>query len=205
VEAYLKSRGLTLPRRATALRFHSRCYYRPDPDGPKTSRPAMLAAVTDFAGVVTGIHRTWLTSGNAGQAPEVLDRRSIGHLLCHGVRFGRAKEVLVAGEGIETTLSLGEVMPGMPLLAALSAAHLGAMLFPPTLRRLYVARDRDAAGDHAFVRIQDRIAETGIVLIGLRPHRKDFNDDLRQLGPAHLVRLLRRQLDPADAARFLTS
>lgn len=209
VETYFGSRGLTLPRGAEALRFHPRCYYRPDQancerDGPKGGRPAMLAAVTDLAGAVTGVHRTWLESGKAGQAPEVLDRRSMGQLLGHAVRFGRAREVVVAGEGIETTLSLGQIMPEMPLLAALSAAHLGAFAFPPRLKRLYVARDRDAAGDQAFARLQDRISGTGIALIGLLPRRNDFNDDLQKHGPADLIRLLDRQLDPVDAARFLT-
>jgi hypothetical protein len=163
----------------------------------------MLAAVTDLAGAVTGVHRTWLTSGRLGQAPEILDRRSMGHFLGHGVRFGRAKDVLIAGEGIETTLSLGEVMPEMPLLAALSAAHLGAVLFPPTLKRLCVARDQDSAGDHAFARLQERTAETGIVLIGLRPHSNDFNDDLCDFGADRLRRLLSAQLTPADGVRFL--
>lgn len=203
VETYLGCRGISLPRHVGALRFHPRCYYRPDPDAPKSSRPAMLAAVTDLSGTITGVHRTWMESGRSGQTPEVFDRRAMGHLLGHGVRFGRVKDVLVAGEGIETTLSLGEVMPAMPLLAALSAAHLGAIAFPPALKRLYVARDQDAAGDSAFARIQERAVETGIAVVGLRPHRGDFNDDLRQLGQTHLVGLLRQQLDPADIPRFL--
>ena len=44
-------------------------------------------------------------------------------------------------------LSLRCVMPDMPMMAALSAAHLAAILFPDTLRRLYIARDDDPAGD----------------------------------------------------------
>ena len=45
-------------------------------------------------------------------------------------------EVMAAGEGIETVLSIPQVLPDMPMLAALSAAHLAAILFPDTLRRL---------------------------------------------------------------------
>ena len=37
---------------------------------------------------------------------------------------------MAAGEGIETMLSLRCVMPDMPMVAALSAAHLAAILFP---------------------------------------------------------------------------
>ena len=43
---------------------------------------------------------------------------------------------MAAGEGIETVLSIRQVLPDMPMLAALSAAHLAAILFPDTLRRL---------------------------------------------------------------------
>ena len=73
----------------------------------------------------------------------------MGHLLGHGVRFGVANDVIAAGEGIETMLSLRSVLPTCRWSAALSANHLAALLFPLTLRRLYIARDGDPAGDAA--------------------------------------------------------
>jgi hypothetical protein len=91
-------------------------------------------------------------------------------------------DVLIAGEGIETMLSLREVLPTMPMAAATSSAHLAAILFPPTLQRLYVARDRDAAGDAAFGILTDRAQAAGIELVSLMPDLADFNDDLRQHG-----------------------
>ena len=63
---------------------------------------------------------------------------------------------MAAGEGIETVLSLRCVMPDMPMVAALSAAHLAAILFPVTLRRLYIVRDNDAAGEGAAASLIDR-------------------------------------------------
>jgi Toprim domain/YspA, cpYpsA-related SLOG family len=74
----------------------------------------------------------------------------MGHLLGNAVCFDVAHGVMVAGEGIETVLSLRCVIPTMPMVAALSAAHLAAILFPATLRRLYIARDDDPAGDSAM-------------------------------------------------------
>ena len=71
----------------------------------------------------------------------------MGGLLGHAVRFGAPGEVMAAGEGIETMLSLRCALPAMPMAAALSANHLAALLLPLTLRRLYIARDADAAGD----------------------------------------------------------
>jgi hypothetical protein len=88
----------------------------------------------------------------------------MGDLLGHAVRFGVA-----AGEGIETMLSLRSALPNMPMAAALSAAHLAAILFPDTLRRLYIARDDDPAGDAAMATLIDRAQESGIEAITLSP------------------------------------
>src|SRR5690606_23480424 len=109
-------------------------------------------------------------------------RRAMGDLLGHAVRFGTAAEVLAAGEGIETVLSPRQVLPRMPMLAALSAAHLAAILFPATLRRLYIIRDRDPAGDGARSNLVARAASFGIEAISLTPVEGDFNDDLRRHG-----------------------
>ena len=111
----------------------------------------------------------------------------MGHLLGHAVRFGvagsaSAKVVMVAGEGIETVLSLWTVMPTMPMAAALSAGHLAALLFPIDLRRLYIPRDNDRAGCWAAEKLAARAREAGIEAIVLVPQLGDFNDDLRQLG-----------------------
>jgi hypothetical protein len=206
-EAYLRNRGITALRGAGALRFHPRCYYRPHDGAPIETWPALIAAVTDLAGTITGAHRTWLDprldpSGN-GKAPVATPRRAMGHLLGNAVRFGIAADVMAAGEGIETMLALRTILPALPMVAALSANHLAAILFPATLRRLYVARDRDAAGDIALARLTGRAREAGIEPLALSPTHGDFNDDLRRLGIDALLAALRPQLAPDDAARFL--
>ena len=48
------------------------------------------------------------------------------------------------------------------MAAALSANHLAAILFPRMLRRLYIARDADRAGDHAVTMLTDRSETAGI-------------------------------------------
>jgi len=57
---------------------------------------------------------------------------------------------MAAGEGIERVLSARQAIPHMAMAAALSAAHLAAILFPETLRRLYILRDNDPAGETAY-------------------------------------------------------
>jgi hypothetical protein len=126
----------------------------------------------------------------------------MGNILGNAVRFGAADNVMIASEGIETMLSLREVLPTMPMAAATSSAHLAAILFPPTLRRLYVARDRDAAGDAAFGILTERAQAAGIELLSLMPDLADFNDDLRHHGAAALAQRVRHQLREQDQKRF---
>jgi hypothetical protein len=69
VETYLCNRGIKAVYDAGALRFHPRCYYRSDDSSPAETRPAMIAAVTDLSGAITGAHRTWLAPDGFGKAP----------------------------------------------------------------------------------------------------------------------------------------
>lgn len=132
VEAYLHNRGIEAVHDADALRFHPRCYYRRDGSPPTETRPAMIAAVPDLCGAITGAHRTWLAPDGLGKAPVETPRRAMGNLLGHAVRFGAAADVLAVGEGIKTMLTLRLALPAMPMAAALSADHLSAVLLPLT-------------------------------------------------------------------------
>jgi hypothetical protein len=162
----------------------------------------MIAAVTDLKDHITGAHRTWLDPSGRDKAPVDTPRRAMGYLLGHAVRFGLAGDVMAAGEGIETMLSLRCVMPSMPMVAALSAAHLAAILFPATLRRLYIVRDDDRAGDGAVAGLFDRAQSVGIEATVLSPQCGDFNEDLQNLDINALRAALRIQLAPEDVARF---
>ena len=207
VEAYLRNRGITALHATGSLRFHPRCYYRPDDHGPTETWPAMIAAVTDLRGTITGAHRTWLAPDGpdpirAGKAPIDTPRKAMGDLLGHAVRFGIAGEAMAAGEGIESVLSARQAIPHMAMAAALSAAHLAAILFPETLRRLYIVRDNDPAGDGARNSLVERANAEGIEAIVLSPMLEDFNEDLRRLGLDAIRANLRVQLAPQDVARF---
>ncbi|WP_085467495.1 DUF7146 domain-containing protein [Mesorhizobium australicum] len=203
VESYLRGRGIPILHGTGSLRFHPRCYYRPEDHGPTETWPAMIAAVTDLSGHQTGAHRTWLDPDGDGKAPLDTPRRAMGDLLGHAVRFGVPTSVMAAGEGIETTLSLRCALPDMAMAAALSAAHLGAILFPPTLHRLYVIRDNDPAGDSARDTLAERARAAGIEAIVLSPELEDFNDDLRHVGLEALRAAIAHQLMRQDRLRYL--
>jgi hypothetical protein len=77
------------------------------------------------------------------------------------------------------------------------------MLFPATLRRLYITRDDDQAGDGAATSLIDRASEAGIEAIVLSPRLDDFNDDLRAVGADSLHAAVRPQIAPEDVVRFM--
>ena len=201
-ETYLRARLITAQLDWPSLRFHPSVWYRESEAHPREAWPALLAAVTDAAGTITGLQRSWLDRTGTAKAPIADPRRALGNLLGNGVRFGVATDVLAAGEGVETMLALASVLPSLPLIAALSANHLAALGFAPSWRRLYVARDNDAAGYRAAQLLRERGQAAGIDVRVLVPVHEDFNADLCALGPAALLAHLAPQLVPADRARF---
>lgn len=200
---YLQARGLSDWRGTDNLRFHPDCFYRPEGEGPTETWPALIARITDLEGKLTGVHRTWLARDGSMKAPLDPPRKAMGDLLGHAVRFGRVRDIMAAGEGIETVLSLRQVLPRMPMVSALSAGHLAVIQFPPGLRRLYIIRDNDPAGDGARDSLIARAHEVGVEAVTLSPMLGDFNDDLMGPGPEALRAQVRGQLVPEDVSRFM--
>ena len=207
-ERYLAGRGIMLGPRERYLRFHPGCYYRDLRTGEMQALPALIAAVTDLDGRITGLQRTYLSpglgpNGKVGKAQLADPRRSLGSLFGNAIWLGLEPNapvaVMAAGEGFETMASLSTVMPALPVAAATSANHLAGLSFPPDCRRLYIAADADAAGRHGIERLSQRAGEAGILAMVLRPQLGDFNDDLRHLGPASLAAWLWDQLAQDDA------
>jgi Toprim domain len=88
------------------------------------------------------------------------------------------------------------------MAACTSANHLAAYIPPPGLKRLYVARDRDAAGTMAFAALDSKAGNHRVKAVPLDPMTGDFNEDLTVHGRNALLRHVRAQLDPEDAKRF---
>ena len=102
----------------------------------------------------------------------------MGHLLSNAVRFGKPRDVMAAGEGIETLLSLLSLFPALPMAAGFSAAHLPPSCFRrafadfmcfATMTRQAILRKSVLLGD---ARVRDRMP-------GAETRCKDLNIDLR--------------------------
>ena len=207
-EKYLRHRGIDTSRiDCRPLRFHPRCYYRESDDAQLRALPALLAAVTNNYGRLTGVHRTWLDPNDVAQkAPLPSSRRAMGELLGNGVRFGFGPEpcpVIAAGEGLESILSLLTIMPAMPMIAALSANHLAALILPEGVMCLYIVVDADPAGRRGADRLRQRALSQGTEVFTLAPQLGDFNEDLRRLERKALAFALKDQLVHCDASDFL--
>lgn len=181
-EAYLRARGIDCPDHPS-LRFHPSLMHRHD--GVLRRLPALVAAVIDNDDAFQGIHRTWLDPRLPAKASLASPRKALGSIHGHAVRFGptSAPSALIAGEGLETVLSILTALPGISAAAALSAAHLGAFRPPPGIDRLLIARDADDPGAEAALRLRRLCERHSIPAIVIEPIRSDFNDDLRDLGP----------------------
>jgi len=179
-EAYLRARKITADLDGAPLRYHPALLYRDTPDSPPQRLPALVAAVTDNSGKITGIHRTFLDPARNDKANVPSARRSLGAILGNGVRFGVIDDFAIIAEGIETVLSLKSAFPKTPMVAALSAAHLAGWRPPSKLRRLVVAADNDEPGRKAAVRLSERVTECLVDMTTIVPLCADFNSELRR-------------------------
>lgn len=196
-EAYLRARGITVSMGFPSLRFHPGCYYRDNDRAELQRLPAIIAAVTDLRGEVKGVSRTYLDPHAPRKALVRNPRMAMGNLLGQGVRFGEAHDVLVAGEGVETLLTLKALLPQLPMVAALSANHLAALLLPRGLRRLYIAHDNDRAGLSAAKRLVNRLLQSNTEVRLLTPVDDDWNTDWCRMR-TDIVARLRALLHDSD-------
>ena len=190
VEAYLASRGIT--RFGPALRYHPAVRYREAATGELMAAPAMLVKITDRSGEITGVSRTWLDIERGTVADMTDPKRVMGELLGSGVRFDDpASPILAVGEGIETVLSIGSVLPKLAVTACLSATHLGLFDVPEAVREIWILKDVDKAGARAARTLRERLEGRDIVIREIEPVLGDFNDDLTAWGPDALRARLR--------------
>lgn len=198
-ETYLRWRGIMRPVPPT-IRFHPAARYTLDADEngkrpPALLLPAMVAAVQDVRGRVTGVHRTFVHAGGQGKADVPKPKRMRGECWGGACRLTPAAEHLALGEGIETAASVLEANPDAAAWAALSLGNIcGAgvpnderephptkpgvwlpsvepdmerpgLVLPPMVKRLTILED--AKGDRATTRRLLQRAVTRFERLGL--------------------------------------
>jgi hypothetical protein len=191
VERYLRGRGITsLP--PASIRFLPR--QRNWSDG-KTYF-AMIALVQRVPGdddcglqsgaslIDAGAHFTFLQGGEINgpvrKAATDACKLTLGQLRHGGVWLTPVNEIdeqLAVAEGIETALSVQQIT-NLPTVAALSAAGMRSLRWPPQVRRLWIAADNDEVGRGAAEVLLERALRAGLQAHIKLPARgkNDFND-----------------------------
>lgn len=151
VAQYLNGRGIPLPN-TNALMQHDRLPYW---EGAKVLGyyPAMIAKVTDAAGRLVNLHRTYLTpDGKKADVPIVKKLcGSAGSMAGASIKLGepvlnkRGEMILGVAEGIETALA-ASCLFGVPVWAAVSAHGLKSFTPPPKVQHVYLLADNDESG-----------------------------------------------------------
>jgi hypothetical protein len=177
VNVYLASRGVHLPPPAV-LRFA----WLKHPSGGIW--PAMVALVTKGEdGTPLAIHRTFLRRDGKGKAPVDPEKMMLGPCSGGAVRLGGPGNLLMVGEGIETTLAAMQAT-GHPAWAALSTSGLRNLVLPHDVRDAIVLADGDDPGESAARDCALRWKREGRrVRIARPPQGMDFNDLLLRRAP----------------------
>ena len=196
VESYLRGRGITCPPPAT-IRFLPR--QRNWSDGG--TYPAMISLVQRVPGdddraalesgaslIDAGAHFTFLQGGGPDgpvvKAATDACKLTLGQLRHGGVWLTPVEKIgeqLAVAEGIETALSVMQITK-LPTVAALSAAGMRSLRWPPQVRRLWIAADNDEAGLRAAKVLLGRALRAGLQAHIKIPAggKNDFNDLLRR-------------------------
>lgn len=183
VTLYVKRRlGVALWPLPAALRFvPSLSYWH---DGAEIGRfPAMLAAITNHAGKLVALHRTWLTrDGRKAEVPGPVKKltRTCGPLAGAGIALWTAPDdrgVIGVAEGVETALA-AHYGGRMPVCAAYSAGALYAWQWPEGTRHIVIWADHDEAGADAANKLRARAQAAGLTVTTKTPNEpgKDWAD-----------------------------
>ena len=175
VETYMRSRASTLRPLPLTLRFYGALRHAPS----DSVWPAMVALVTRDQERL-GIHRTYLARDGSGKAPIEPQKMTLGAVRGGCVRLGPEAEHIMVTEGIETALSVMQVM-NVTTWAALSAIGIANLQLPSTVREVTICVDGDRVSEKASAQASRRwLLQGRQVRIARPPPNKDFNDMLME-------------------------
>ena len=210
---YLQGRAIDLaklPSVPRALRCHAALYNAES----QKSWPALVAAICDPSGKTVNCHRIWLEEhpdGKVTKAPLERPKLSMAGGYAGGcVRLWKGAsnlawrdmmpgEVLLAGEGIEDTLSAVLFKPEWRAAALLSVSAFEALVLPPEVTRVVWVKQNDLRGtpaSKALLRAYSvhRAQGRHVASLSAPVCFKDLNEYLQWLGTRS------PELDEKDAA-----
>lgn len=180
-EAYLISRGIKpMWGWPDALSHMPRLKHNPS----GKVFPALIAAVTDNAGQVLAVQRTWLQPDGSGKAPVDCAKMTVGPMKAGAVRLGKPLTALGLAEGVETALSARQLYQ-IPTWATLSANRLDKIAIPEGVQTLTIFADVGRVGMECAMNAAEVYERKGYTVDVIPPgvhfggEAKDYNDVLR--------------------------
>lgn len=176
-EKYLRQERFISCDIASSIKFHPNLKHYPT----QGCYPAMVAVIQDISSKqIMAIHRTYLSKdGNKASIAQnrmILGKASGGCVMLNDVQ----SNVLVVGEGIETSLSLKMLYPDYKVVSCLSSSGMKKLILPDKPSQLIIGIDNDKAGINAGEELATRaIARGWKVEIATPENVNDWNDAIR--------------------------
>lgn len=194
-EAYLRWRGITMDLPHT-LRFARLAPPKINGNGLLAANgpgplPALIAIVTDPAGALIGLQRTYLTEDGrkAATVPTATDPKpkvkySLGNVIGGSIQLGPPAASMLVTEGLEDGLTLAQAL-GRSVWVAAGTSMMPQMTFADVTRAIVIGADGDQAGDVAAAKAAAAFTALGLATRIMRPNPpyKDFNAELMGVRP----------------------
>ncbi len=127
-----------------------------------TIRPALLLAIRDHAGAITGIEVTYLRPGGYRADDLRLPRKHIGRVpAASAVRIDPAAAEMLVAEGFFTALSASERFD-LPAWALLSTRNMRSWSAPEGVRSVFIAGDNGEDGRRSAGVLAARLRDQGV-------------------------------------------
>lgn len=189
-EAYLRSRGITMGLPHT-LRFARLAPPKIEGNGVLAANgpgllPALVAIVTDPAGALVGLQRTYLTEDGRKAATKATDsdrkpkvKYSLGDIVGGSIQLGPPAASILVTEGLEDGATLAQAL-GRSVWVAAGTSMMPQMVFPPVVRSVVIGADGNAPGEAAAQKAAEAYAKAGLSVRIMRPAPpwSDFNAEL---------------------------
>jgi DNA primase len=187
---YLRSRGITMDLPHT-LRFARLAPPKIEGNGLLAANgpgllPTLVAIVTNPAGELVGLQRTYLTEDGRKAATKVTDtdrkpkvKYSLGNVVGGAIQIGPPSASMLVTEGLEDGLTLAQAL-GRSVWVAAGTSMMPQMTFAAVTRSIVIGADGDEAGEAAAGKAAAAFANIGLATRIMRPTRgyKDFNAEL---------------------------
>lgn len=185
-EAYLRGRRISMPLPHT-LRFARLAPPKIEGNGVLEANgpgplPTLVAIVTDPAGVLVGIQRTYLTEDGCKAATTDAKGKvkySLGNVIGGSIQLGLAAASILVTEGLEDGLTLAQAL-GRSVWVAAGTSMLPQMVLPDVVRAVVIGADGDEGGKVAAAKAAEAFTASGraVRVMPPKPPYKDFNAEL---------------------------